>query len=49
MALERWTREQLDAYPHQKEKIELTVLAMRDFLDSQVVRELKMVMTCADE
>ena len=43
-ALEEWVQEQIAAYPHQEERIRVTVLAMRDFLLSEPARRHKMRM-----
>jgi hypothetical protein len=37
-------REQIDAYPHQEERIRIAALAMRDFLLSDAARRHKMLM-----
>lgn len=43
-ALDTWKAKQLAAYPHQKDRIEVTVLAMRDFFgDEEVLRHHKLV------
>lgn len=43
-ALEAWKAKQLAGYPHQRERIEVTALAMRDFFaDEEVVRGFKLV------
>jgi hypothetical protein len=43
-ALGEWVREQIEAFPHQEERIRIAALAMRDFLDSEPARRHKMVM-----
>lgn len=42
-ALEAWKTEQLTAYPHQSERIEITAMAMRDLMSSQYVIDHKLV------
>lgn len=42
-ALESWKAEQIEAYPHQAERIETVVAAMRDFMTSEHVRAHKMI------
>lgn len=43
-ALEEWKAKQLAAYPHQRERIEITVLAMQDFLgDDAILRKHKLL------
>lgn len=43
-ALEDWKAEQISAYPHQRERIEITVLAMLDFLsDDKIMRKHKLL------
>ena len=36
-ALEDWKAKQINAYPHQRERIEITVLAMQDFLSDDEI------------
>lgn len=43
-AMEAWMREQIVAYPHQEERIRVTALAMRDFLQSDAARRHKLMM-----
>lgn len=43
-ALGEWIREQIEAFPHQEERIRIAALAMRDFLDSEPARRHKMSM-----
>jgi hypothetical protein len=43
-AMEAWMREQIAAYPHQEERIRVTALAMRDFLQSDAARRHKLMM-----
>jgi hypothetical protein len=43
-ALEDWKAKQISAYPHQRERIEITVLAMQDFLsDDEIMRKHKLL------
>jgi hypothetical protein len=42
-ALEDWKAQQLEAYPHQAERIETTALAMQDLMHSSYVIEHKLV------
>ena len=43
-ALEDWKAKQINAYPHQRERIEITVLAMQDFLsDDEIMRKHKLL------
>ena len=44
-ALKEWEKEQIEHYPHQKERIQTTVVAMQHFLRSRQVREHKMIMS----
>jgi len=44
-ALKEWQIEQIESYPHQKERIQTTVVAMQHFLRSQQVQEHKMIMS----
>lgn len=44
-ALSEWQAEQIERYPHQKEKIQTTSVAMQYFMRSQQVKEHKMVMS----
>jgi len=41
-ALDRYEADALKAYPHQEERIRLTVAAMRDFLHSEYADKLVM-------
>jgi len=41
-ALASYRRASLEAYPAQQERIEITLLAIRDFLDSDYAAKLKM-------
>ena len=43
-SLNEWMQLQIDAYPHQEELIKTTVLAMQDFLSSEIVIKNKMTM-----
>jgi hypothetical protein len=42
-ALEAWKAEQLQHYPHQAERIEITALAMQDLMRSRHVVDTKLV------
>jgi len=43
-ALDDWKAKQLEAYPHQRKRIEITVLAMQDFLsDDEIMRKHKLL------
>jgi hypothetical protein len=43
-ALEDWKAKQISAYPHQRKRIEITVLAMQDFLsDDEIMRKHKLL------
>ena len=43
-ALEDWKAKQISAYPHQRERIEITVLGMQDFLsDDEIMRKHKLL------
>ena len=44
-ALNDWEDAQIKAYPHQKERIQTTVIAMQHFLQSPQVQEHKMIMS----
>ena len=41
-ALESYRQASIEAYPAQQERIEITLLAIRDFLDSEYADKLKM-------
>ena len=41
-ALHEWQAEQIEHYPHQKERIDTTVVAMQYFLRSKQMRDHKM-------
>jgi hypothetical protein len=43
-ALKEWEKEQIEHYPNQKERIQITVVAMQHFLRSQQVMDHKMIM-----
>ena len=43
-ALKEWEKEQIEHYPEQKERIQITVVAMQHFLRSQQVMDHKMIM-----
>ncbi len=43
-ALKEWEKEQIEHYPQQKERIQITVVAMQHFLRSKQVMEHKMIM-----
>ena len=44
-ALKEWEQEQLKNYPHQKERIQTTVVAMQHFMLSPQVVEHKMIVS----
>jgi len=44
-ALEAWEAEQLKAFPKQKERIQITVVAMQHFLQSEQVKKHKMILS----
>lgn len=44
-ALKEWEKEQIEHYPHQRERIQTTVVAMQHFLRSKQVRNHKMIMS----
>jgi len=44
-ALEEWEQEQLKEFPKQKERIQITVVAMQHFLQSKQVRDHKMILS----
>ena len=44
MALEEWRQEALEAYPQQRERIEITARAMRDFLGSPQIERYRMTL-----
>lgn len=44
-ALKEWEIEQTKSFPHQKERIQTTVVAMQHFLRSQQVQEHKMIIS----
>jgi hypothetical protein len=43
-ALAEWVEAQIEAYPHQEERIRIAALAMRDFLLSDAARRHKLLM-----
>lgn len=48
-ALEDWAGAATEAYPHQAERIELTLLAMQDFFhDEALIRRHKMIVPEAE-
>ncbi len=44
-ALEEWETEQIKEFPKQKERIQITVVAMQHFLQSEQVRDHKMILS----
>ena len=44
-ALSEWEKDQIESYPQQTERIQITVLAMQDFLQSQQVKDHKMTIS----
>ncbi len=48
-ALEEWVRQQVEAYPHQEERIRIAALAMREFLDSDPAHRHKMILRTHSE
>ncbi len=44
-ALTEWEKEQIEHYPNQAERIQITVVAMQHFLRSQQVKDHKMIMS----
>lgn len=44
-ALKEWQDEQIRHFPHQKERIQTTVVAMQHFMRSPQVRKYKMIMS----
>ncbi len=44
-ALKEWEEEQIKQYPHQKERIQTTVVAMQHFFRSQQVVDHKMIVS----
>jgi len=44
-ALGEWEQEQIKSYPNQKERIQITVLAMQHFLRSSQVKDHKMIIS----
>ena len=47
-AIEKYRDASLAAYPDQREKIEVTLLAIRDFLDSEYAEKLTMNVKLSD-
>ena len=47
-AIEKYRDASLAAYPNQQEKIDITVLAIRDFLDSEYAEKLTMNVKVSD-
>jgi hypothetical protein len=47
-ALDRYRQASVQAYPHQQEKINVTLLAIRDFLDSEFAEKLTMNVKVTD-
>ena len=46
-ALEEWMARQIAAYPHKRDLIRTTALAMRDFMSSEEIRHHKMTVPAA--
>ncbi len=44
-ALKEWQTEQIEHFPHQAERINITVVAMQHFLRSQHVKDHKMIVS----
>lgn len=44
-ALEDWEQEQIENYPHQSERIQITVVAMQHFLRSSQIKDHKMIIS----
>jgi len=44
-ALKEWELEQIEHYPHQKERIQIATVAMQHFLRSQQVKDHKMIVS----
>ncbi len=44
-ALEDWEQEQVKNYPHQSERIQITVVAMQHFLRSSQIKDHKMIIS----
>ena len=44
-ALKEWEEEQIEHYPNQAERIQITVVAMQHFLRSQQVKDHKMIVS----
>jgi len=44
-ALEDWEQEQIESYPHQSERIQITVVAMQHFLRSSQIKDHKMIIS----
>lgn len=44
-ALKTWEKEQLEHYPKQQERIQVTVVAMQHFFRSQQVKDHKMIVS----
>jgi hypothetical protein len=44
-ALEEWEAEQVKEFPKQKERIQITVVAMQHFLQSEQVKNHKMILS----
>ncbi len=44
-ALSDWEADQIEHYPHQAERIQITVVAMQHFLRSQQVKDHKMIVS----
>ena len=47
-ALKEWELEQVEHYPHQKERIQIATVAMQHFLRSQQVKDHKMIISGED-
>jgi len=48
-ALERYQQDSVEAYPKQEEKIKITMLAIRDFLNSDYAEKLTMNVKLSDK
>ena len=47
-AIEKYRQASVDAYPHQEEKINITVMAIRDFMHSEYADKLTMNVKVTD-
>ena len=48
-AIEKYRQASIEAYPHQEEKINVTIMAVRDFMHSEYAEKLTMNVKVTDK